>query len=243
MKQLLLLYRFNPYHNRRIVRYSTINEYYGNPNNEAEHIAAGSYIFCAYPKNFAYRDGVDTLTTVTLDNALETPDYCLVINQTTQEIESRWFVMDSDLYSGSSTKLTLHRDMIADYYEEVLTAPCFIEKATLNPADPFIFNSENITVNRIKKGETLIKDKSKCAWVVGYLAPNTPATLIESVEAQDIYAAYEDAASFAAIFPSKDYVKFPTNSQGLPTTCQRKEVYNFSGIWFGVTKTDYLNSS
>ena len=243
MKQLLLLYRFNPYHNRRIVRYSTTNEYIGNPNNEAEHIAAGSYIFCEYPKNFAYRDGVDTVTKVTLDNALETPDYCLVIDQTTSAIESRWFVMDSDLYSGKSTQLTLHRDMIADYYEEVLTAPCFIEKATLNPVDPFIFNSENITVNRIKKGETLIKDKSKCAWVVGYLAPNTPATLIESVEAQDIYAAYEDAASFAAIFPSKDYVKFPTNSQGLPTTCQTKEVINRSVVWFGVTKTDYLNSS
>ena len=241
MKQLLLLYRFNPYHNRRIVRYSTTNEYIGNPNNEAEHIAAGSYIFCEYPKNFAYRDGVDTVTKANLDNALETPDYCLVIDQTTQEIESRWFVMDSDLYSGKSTQLTLHRDMIADYYEEVLTAPCFIEKATLNPADPFIFNSENITVNRIKKGETLIKDKSKCAWVVGYLAPNTAATQIESEEAQDVYGVYADAAAFNASFPVKDYVGFGTNSEGLPTNpAQYNKVFTRYGVSFAVKRTNYI---
>lgn len=240
MKQLLLLYRFNPYHNRRIVRYSTINEYYGNPNNEAEHIAAGSYIFCAYPKNFAYRDGVDTLTTVTLDNALETPDYCLVINQTTQEIESRWFVMDSDLYSGSSTKLTLHRDMIADYYEEVLTAPCFIEKATLNPADPFIFNSENITVNRIKKGETLIQDRSKCAWVVGYLAPNTADTSIDSVEAVDTIAGYTNTTEFFTTFPYHNFVRFGSYQSD---PLEYEEAAGRYHLQIGITKTNYVGLS
>lgn len=245
MKQLLLLYRFNPYHNRRIVRYSTINEYIGNPNNEAEHIAAGSYIFCEYPKNFAYRDGVDTVTKVTLDNALETPDYCLVIDQTKQEIESRWFVMDSDLYSGKSTQLTLHRDMIADYYEEVLTAPCFIEKATLNPADPFIFNSENITVNRIKKGETLIKDKSKCAWVVGYLASDaiTEATTITTQEAQEVAVGFTDASTFLGQFPYSSYVEFGSNSDSLPTVATNFDnaIDNYN-VNFAITRTDYISA-
>lgn len=244
MKQLLLLYRFNPYHNRRIIRYSTINEYIGNPNNEAEHIAAGSYIFCEYPKNFAYRDGVDTVTKATLDNALETPDYCLVINQTTQEIESRWFIMDSDLYSGKSTQLTLHRDMIADYYEEVLTAPCFIEKATLNPADPFIFNSENITVNRIKKGETLIKDKSKCAWVVGYLSSGaaTTQTTINSPEAQEVMVGYTDAATFLVGFPYSSYVEFGSNSEGLPTAATNFDTAasGYTAL-FGITRDNYIS--
>ena len=190
MKNVYLLYKFNPYHNRRIIRYATTAEYIGNPNNEADHIYAASYVSCANPKNFAYRDGVDTVMTVTVDNALEAPDYALIVDQTTKNIESRWYVMDSDLKSGSTTILTLHRDMIADYYSDVLTAPCFIEKATLNPSDPFIFNSENITVNRIKKGETLLQDKSKCAWVVGYLSPNavTTQTTITSPEAQEVSA-------------------------------------------------------
>lgn len=220
MKQVILLYRFNPYHNRRIIKYNTVAEYISNPNNELDHISAGSYLSCANPKNFAYRDGVETIMTVTLDSMLETPDYALIIEQTNNTIESRWFVMDSDIKSGKTTTLALHRDMIADYYEDVLTAPCFIEKATLNPTDPFIFNAENISVNKIKKDETLIQDKSKCAWVVGYLAPNyiSESTTITSVEAKDVYGVYADATSFNSNFAAKDYVAFGTNSESLPVS-------------------------
>ena len=245
MKQVYLLYKFNPYHNRRIVKYSTITEYISNPNHEAGHIYAASYLSCANPKNFAYRDGVDTVMTVTLSNALETPDYALIIEQTNQTIESRWFVMDSDLKSGATTTLTLHRDMIADYYEDVLTAPCFIEKATLNPADPFIFNTENITVNRIKKGETLIKDKSKCAWVVGYLATNaiTTPTEVESLAARDVYAVFADSTEFNT-WTYKDYVGFGVNTESLPSTpAQYEKEITSASVMFAITKTDYLNIS
>lgn len=242
MKQVILLYRFNPYHNRRIIKYNTVAEYTGNPNNEPDHISAGSYLSCANPKNFAYRDGVDTIMTVTLDNMLDTPDYALIIEQTNSTIESRWFVMDSDLQSGKTTSLTLHRDMIADYYDDVLTAPCFIEKATLNPSDPFIFNQEDISVNKIKKDETLIQDKSKCAWVVGYLAPDTTVTTITSVEAQDVAAVYADAASYTANFPLKDNVVFDANSESLPTSVGAYvEAARSFTLAFSVTRLPYID--
>ena len=63
MKQVILLYKFNPYHNRIIKRYDTASEYT---------TAAGSSLSCAYPKNFAYRDGIDT--TIKVDWAKGTND-------------------------------------------------------------------------------------------------------------------------------------------------------------------------
>ena len=48
----------------------------------------------------------------------------------------------------------------------------FIEKATLDPDNPLIFNSENMSYNQIKQSETLLKDGTECAWIVGYMARN-----------------------------------------------------------------------
>ena len=70
MKQVLFLYRFNPYHNRVIKKYATTAEYIA---------AAGSYLSCEFPKNFAYRDGVSTMIRVKLDSIAESPDYALIL--------------------------------------------------------------------------------------------------------------------------------------------------------------------
>ena len=48
----------------------------------------------------------------------------------------------------------------------------FIEKATLDPDNPLIFNSENMSYNQIKQSEILLKDGTDCAWIVGYMARN-----------------------------------------------------------------------
>ena len=67
--------------------------------------------------------------------------------------------------------MSLRRDVIADNYEAILTAPTFIEKATLNKEDNFIFNPENMTYNEIKdSNEILLKDKTGGSWIVGYMA-------------------------------------------------------------------------
>ena len=230
MKQVLLLYRFNPYHNRIIKKYDTTAEYIA---------AAGAYLSCEYPKNFAYRDGVTTTMRVKLDTVMETPDYLLILSDTTTPtIESRWYVMDADITSGTVCTMELRRDVMADYYNEVIDAPTFIEKATLGPSDPFVFNTENITVNKIKKGENLLQDTSKCAWVVGYLASNVAKKTIITQEAVEIIGSYADIAAMRSNFAVGNYVKVGSNNPVSEDT--RIENYY---VDFTVTRTNYLNNA
>lgn len=77
--------------------------------------------------------------------------------------------MESHYNRGGQYILNLYRDIVADFYNEIINADTFIEKATLPDSSPLIFNKENIGVNQIKKHEELIKDESGCAWIVGYV--------------------------------------------------------------------------
>ena len=120
--------------------------------------------------NFNPADGV---TTTQIINAPENEigDYLLVVDNDTV-ILSRWFIIDDTRLRNGQYELQLRRDLIADAYSDVIKAPVFIEKATLSSTDPMIFNSENMTYNQIKKSETLLKDGTECAWIVGYMARN-----------------------------------------------------------------------
>ena len=120
--------------------------------------------------NFNPADGV---TTTQIINAPENEigDYLLVVDDTGTLI-SRWFILDDTRLRNGQYELQLRRDLIADAYSDVIKAPIFIEKATLSSTDPMIFNSENMTYNQIKKSETLLKDGTECAWIVGYMARN-----------------------------------------------------------------------
>ena len=71
--------------------------------------------------------------------------------------------------------MSLLRDVIADYYDDVLGATCFIEKATVNVNDPAIYNKEGFTANQILTRKDILYDKSGCPWIVGYLPKNYPS--------------------------------------------------------------------
>ena len=114
--------------------------------------------------NFVEDDGVDTTYVC---NTETTPDYMVVANGNV--IESRWFVIERKILRKGQYKFTLHRDLLVDYYNAIVNAQCFIEKATVLASDPFIFNQEDMTFNQIKTSETLLKDETGCAWVVGYI--------------------------------------------------------------------------
>ena len=62
-------------------------------------------------------------------------------------IVSRWFIIESKRDRAGQYTLVLHRDLVADHYDELLNAPMFIEKATLSSNDPMIYNNEGISVN------------------------------------------------------------------------------------------------
>lgn len=149
------LLKYNNYYNRIVKKEDTLGAY-----------LTQDYLLDTFENiNFVPADGVDT--TLVIKHVGPNPDYLIVADG--NEIESRWFVIESDIIRGGQYKLTLHRDVIVDSYNLVVNAPCFIEKATLSNNDPFIFNGEDMTFNQIKQAETLLKDETQSAWVVGYI--------------------------------------------------------------------------
>lgn len=151
----ILTLKFNNYFNR-IVKTGDLDTYAPFIKNRINNV------------NFNPADGV---TTTQIINAPENEvgDYLLVLDDT-GTLNSRWFILDDTRLRNGQYELQLRRDLIADAYSDVIKAPVFIEKATLKSADPMIFNSENMTYNQIKKSETLLKDGTECAWIVGYMA-------------------------------------------------------------------------
>lgn len=162
----LYFYKFNNYFNRTIKRYETKEEYdqYG--------ISMGSKT-----ANFMFADGVNTQETINIPqwNAMSgIPDYALLVDPNSEDIISRWFVIEASQNSGGQYDLYLRRDLVADFQNVILQAPAFIEKATLKTTDPLIWNSENMTFNQIKKAEIELKDKTQTPWIVGYYALPNP---------------------------------------------------------------------
>ena len=102
------------------------------------------------------------------------PDYMLKINEETEEIESRWFVLESVRLRGQQYRFTLRRDLVADFYDNIITAPIHIERAMVNSIDnPLLYNPEGFSFNQIKKEETLLKDKTNSAWYILYFKEPT----------------------------------------------------------------------
>lgn len=120
--------------------------------------------------NWNPNDGVST--TQILNSIVwpyKTPDYMLAVTEQ-GVIDSRWFVIEAQYQRNGQYKVELYRDVIVDNYDGIINAPCFIEKATPQSIrDPAIYNSEDMTFNQIKRGETLLWDETKCPWIVGYI--------------------------------------------------------------------------
>ena len=95
------------------------------------------------------------------------PDY--MIAAVGSEIESRWFVLDGTRLSNGMYHMSLKRDIIADEIDKILDSPMYVQRALLPENNYLIYNGENISVNQIKTDETLIKDNTGVAWLVGYL--------------------------------------------------------------------------
>ena len=163
----VLLSGYNNYYNRIYKRENTIQEYIE---------ASSEYVVFQDGMNFEYRDGVSTEKLFNTGAFTGEPNYLLLKENANDTVpSSRWFVVDWEMVRGNQYKAILRRDLLADNYEEIMKSPCFIEKGYVGPEDSAIFNKENFTVNQIKTRETLLKDDSKTAWIVGYIAQDHPA--------------------------------------------------------------------
>ena len=163
----VLLSNYNNYYNRTYKRHNTYQEYIN--------ASASNILGIEKSYNFNIKDGVNLDHIFNVDSNVDEPNYCLLLNETDNSIASRWFVLEWEKVRGNQYHGILRRDLLADNYEAITTAPCFIEKGYVGPEDSAIFNKENITVNQIKTSETLLKDDSKTAWIVGYIAQDHPA--------------------------------------------------------------------
>ena len=155
MFNTLYLLNYNNYYNRLVKQEETLENY-------LEYMVAA-----LSATNFNPNDHITTTHIVNIDDNI-TPDYAIVTD-TAGNIISRWFIVESERIRGGQYKLSLYRDTIVDYYNIIINAPCFIEKALVPDSDSAIFNDEDMTVNRIKTAETPIKDKTGVSWIVAYL--------------------------------------------------------------------------
>lgn len=180
---LLLLEGFNNYYNRIVKKHDTLTAYSSLENPK---ISRNIY-------NFNTNDGINAVVEITYEeNNFISPDY-IVVHDDLNNILSRWFVLDETRLRGNQYRYMIRRDVIVDYYDGVISAPMFIEKAYIRDInDPAIYNSENMGFNQIKQSETLLKDNSGCSWIVGYIATKSA----EETQPIDVTASIKPISNF-----------------------------------------------
>lgn len=160
----LYLLRYNNYFNRIIKKpLETINDYLSQYDYED-----------FYGVNFNPNDGITTNHILNSYFTDFVPNYLIVENENNGTF-TRWFVMEAVRQRGGQYRLSLKRDVLSDFYNETRQGVSFITKGFVNAENSLIFNKEGIAVNQIKKQEILLKDSTRAAWIVGYLAPNLAA--------------------------------------------------------------------
>lgn len=137
--------------------------------------------------NFNPNDGVSTSIILGKYDLTAEYDYLLVTSTIEPEsgesgesdelIISRWFILDTERTRDGQYNIDLKRDVIVDHYDDIKNDPIFIEKGIISDVtDPLLYNSESMTYNQIKDNEFLLKDRTGCGWVVGYIPQDAFST-------------------------------------------------------------------
>ena len=210
MSKFILLYNYNKYYNRIIKKLATYNDYKAliTPLGSTPAQLRGLELTNT---NFNWEDGVFAKHVINIPRGSDTffnykdPDY-LVLERSYKEGNtdvtelSRWFVLETTKIRGNQLELSLRRDLLADNYNEVCSAPVFIEKGNPTVDDPAIFNKESFTFNQIKKRELLLNFDKRSGkgggWIVGYLKQAATPYDINNIkgkaELPNVVAAYDD---------------------------------------------------
>lgn len=207
MAKTIYLLQFNNYFNRTVKGpyYYSIDNYTSNGANIVGQITNMSL--------WNPNDGIDTVITSNI-GLTAVPDYCVVEESTV--IIQRWFVVEAKRLQGQQYRLTLHRDVLAEENEKIMSnTESYIERGWCDTADPAIYNAEPITFNQIKINQRHLYDISQCPWIVLYFTPT------KKTETEDTN------------FPQKTVV-WEYNGTKYSIECQ----YNPSGVVSYITQAD-----
>lgn len=237
-----IVLNYNNYFNRRLKK-TDLNGY----------LALDNYVMTNF--QMPVNDGITAK--VKLSHHKKTAPNYLVITDDKNKIDSRWFVTEA-IYTGVSCKGTLYnydctlkRDVIAEYYENIMTSPCFIEKGHVNESSKLIYNKEDFVPNQIKQKELLLRDKSYCSWIVLYYnlseksQLNGSVTTIQepfidteeaTIEDWDIYQKY---AVNGYLKPSQKFFKvsYKAGKESPFVDNSITDQYDINCDWYG--KSDY----
>ena len=229
---ILFLKGFNNYFNRTVKKYSDLADYKAN---------CSSYV--EYPSiNFNPDDGILTELVVGSEGQKENslplawedngaPDYCICyeIQENIPVIKSRWFILESERTRLGQYRLALKRDVLAEHFDSIMTAPCFVEKGFVNNVNsPFLYNSESMTYNQIKQKETLLKDNTGCGWIIGYVSQDGAR-----YPANDANPNYYSIQARAGSLPNDyDWDDLPQTLKDIINSGESKSVAEFSDFEF-----------
>lgn len=220
----LYFLKHNNYYNRR---YKPINSLTG--------ATVLGYIYNV--ANFDPADGVDTTQETAYETFTDIPDYMLAMEG--EEIISRWYVVEAKRIRGGKYRLDLHRDVIADYFADIENAPMFIEKGYVPYSNPLIFNKEQMSFNKVKKHEILLKDDYPCAWLVAYVATKLEGQEFKPIEgsATDSDTPYDIEVPNQGDITDWEYYKYTTDAFG-PGNELYSNTYNHQFHVYGVLADD-----
>ena len=152
----IYLLSYNNYYNRQYKREENLSTYL-------------SYVVyqVAGVNTWANGDGVDnSWRTGIIDSDISAADYLLTCSGA--DILGRWFIVEKNEISKNRYVLTLRRDLLGESLPIIENDAFFAERCILPDTSPYIYNAEDFRVNRIKRKETPIKDKTGVPWIIGY---------------------------------------------------------------------------
>lgn len=152
----IYLLSYNNYYNRQYKREENLSAYL-------------SYVVyqVAGVNTWANGDGVDnSWRTGIIDSDISAADYLLTCSGA--DILGRWFIVEKNEISKNRYVLTLRRDLLGESLPIIENDAFFAERCILPDTSPYIYNAEDFRVNRIKRKETPIKDKTGVPWIIGY---------------------------------------------------------------------------
>ena len=205
MPSKIYLFNYNNYYNRK-VKILTESELSTN-------------IFTQANINFNKADGINTSQVINYPATEKNPDYAVItdIINGVEKITSRWYVLEASWQRLNQYVLTLQRDVMADYWSYISTCTAHIYKGWVANTSPLIFNSEGTSLNKIKIGEILLRDKSHTPWIVGYVGEkaftDTPFT-VETVSVTDATIFKNSLDELYAEFPRTYTSKQPVLGSG-----------------------------